>query len=98
VTPLNEKCFSQNISYDGAVLKAMQEAYKESQNERGRLNTDKYIRRVAPALSGWVPAIPMEGKSILLYELVEAFKSLLSVYGNFTGPILRTPRFPKRGS
>jgi hypothetical protein len=26
-----------------------------------------------------------EGKSILLYELVEAFKSLLSVYGNLTG-------------
>jgi hypothetical protein len=38
----------------------------------------------------------MEGKSILLYELVEAFKSLLSVYGNFTGPILNAPRFPKR--
>jgi len=92
-----EKAERRGLPADSAgVLKVMQEAYKESQNERGRLNTDEYIRRVTPALSGRVPAIPMEGKSILLYELVEAFKSLLSVYGNFTGPILNAPRFPKR--
>jgi hypothetical protein len=92
-----EKAERRGLPADSAgVLKVMQEAYKESQNERGRLNTDEYIRRVAPALSDWVPAIPMEGKSILLYELVEAFKSLLSVYGNFTGPILNAPRFPNR--
>jgi hypothetical protein len=92
-----EKAERRGLPADSAgVLKVMQEAYKESQNERGRLNTDEYIRRVAPALSDWVPAIPMEGKSILLYELVEAFKSLLSVYGNFAGPILNAPRFPNR--
>jgi len=84
-----EKAERRGLPVDSAgVLKVMQEAYKESQNERGRLNSDEYIRRVAPA-----PAIPMEGKSILLYELVEAFKSLLFVYGNFTGPILNPPRF-----
>ena len=81
-----------------AVLAAIREAYKESRDARGRLNTDEYIRRVAPALSGWVPAIPMEGRSFLLYELVEAFKNLLSVYGNFTGVILRVPHFLKPGA
>jgi len=79
-----------------AVLTAMREAYNESKDDRGKLHTDEYIRRVAPSLTGWVPAIPME-RSILLYELVEAFKSLLSVYGNFHGPILKRPVFPKRG-
>jgi len=74
----------------------MREAYNESKDDGGKLNTDEYIRRVAPSLAGWVPAIPME-RSILLYELVEAFKSLLSVYGNFHGPILKRPVFPKRG-
>jgi hypothetical protein len=27
--------------------------------------------------------------------LVEAFKNLLSVYGNFTGPIINSPSFAK---
>ena len=63
-------------------------AYKESRSKDGKLNTDDYIRRVASQLSFWTPAIPMESDSILLYELVEVFKGLLSVYGNFTSPIM----------
>jgi hypothetical protein len=32
----------------------------------------------------------MEGRSIALYELVQAFKALTVVYSNFTRPILNT--------
>jgi hypothetical protein len=57
-----EKAERRGLPADSAgVLKVMQEAYKESQNERGRLNTDEYIQRVAPALSDWVPAIDPDG-------------------------------------
>ena len=70
------------------VLSEMLVAYKESRSKDGKLNTDDYIRRVASQLSFWTPAIPMESDSILLYELVEVFKGLLSVYGNFTSPIM----------
>jgi hypothetical protein len=73
-----------------AILSEMQTAYSESRSKDGALNTDHYIRKVAPRLSFWVPAIPMEGRSILLYELVEAFKNLLAVYGHFAGPILNS--------
>jgi hypothetical protein len=62
-----EKAERRGLPADSAgVLKVMQETYKESQNERGRLNTDEYIRRVAPALSDWVPAIPMGQKHLAL--------------------------------
>jgi hypothetical protein len=87
-----ERANSQHRLPDDAlgVLSEMQLAYKGSQSKGGGLNTDEYIRRVASRLSFWVPTIPMEGRRILLYELVAAFKGLLSVYGNFTSPIINT--------
>jgi hypothetical protein len=81
-----------------AILLKMQIGYEESRSEGGVLNADEYIRRVAPSMSRWVPAIRMEGSSMFLYELNEAFKNLLSVYGHITGPILNSPSFPKRAT
>ena len=72
------------------IKDAMQRAYNESREAHGKLNTDAYIRKVAPRLAFWTPAVPFAGKGIYLYEVVEAFKVLLSVYGNFTSPILNS--------
>jgi len=75
----------------GSIRAAMQQAYSESREPGGRLNTDTYIRKVAPRLAVLTAALPFAGKRVLLYEVVAAFKALLSVYGNFTSPILNTP-------
>jgi len=72
------------------IKQAMEQAYVEAQEPSGKLNTDKYIRRVAPRLAFWTPVVPFAGKSVLLYEVVVTFKALLAVYGNFTGPILNS--------
>jgi hypothetical protein len=74
----------------GAIRDVMRQAYSESQKPDGKLNTDTYIRKVAPRLGFWTPMLPFAGKSVLLYEVVEAFNALLSVYGNFTSPILKS--------
>jgi hypothetical protein len=73
-----------------AIKQAMEQAYIEAREPSGKLDTDKYIRTVAPLLTFWTPALPFAGKSVLLYEVVEAFKTLLVVYGNFTGPVLNS--------
>lgn len=72
------------------IMRAMQRAYTEAREQGGKLNTDKYIRAVAPRLAFWTPVVPFAGKTVLLYEIIQAFKALLAVYGNFTGPILNT--------
>lgn len=72
------------------IMQAMQRAYTEAREEGGKLNTDKYIRAVAPRLAFWTPVVPFAGKTVLLYEIIQAFKALLAVYGNYTGPILNT--------
>jgi hypothetical protein len=69
---------------------AMQRAYTKSRDAKGKLNIDTYIRKVAPRFHFWNPLVPFAGKSIPLYELVEAFKTLSSAYGNFTSPILNS--------
>ena len=73
-----------------SVKEAMQQAYRESKAPDGRLTTDMYIRKVAPRLNLWTPSLPFAGETVLLYEVVAVFKALLSVYGQFTGPILNS--------
>ena len=72
------------------VKEAMCRAYAESRDAKGKLDTDKYIRKVAPRFSLGMPGLPFASRSIFLFEFVEAFKMLLSVYGNFTRPIFNT--------
>ncbi len=73
-----------------SIEDAMIQAYRESRGLDGKLNVDAYIRRVAPRFALWTPTLPFAGESILLYEVVLAFKALLCVYGNFSGPILNS--------
>jgi hypothetical protein len=48
------------------------------------------MRKAAPLFRVWTPVIPMEGRSLLLYELVAAFKNPCGVESNFTEPIIST--------
>jgi hypothetical protein len=71
-----------------SILALMQKAYLDSRGivPGDKLDTDAYIRKVAPRFTFWTPGLPI-ARDIFLYELIEAMKSLLVVYGNFTDPI-----------
>ena len=72
------------------IKDAMLRAYAESRDASGKLDTDRYIRKVAPRFALLTPGVPFARRSIRLYEVVETLKQLLSVYGNFTSPILNS--------
>lgn len=73
-----------------ALNEAMGTAYADSRDAQGKLNTDVYLRRVAPRLRLSMSGLPFAGKSVRLYEIVSSFNSLLTIYGNFTAPILNS--------
>jgi hypothetical protein len=84
-----EKAEAKYVSAESAgILNHLHVSFDRS--SEGKLNVDAYLREVVPRLMMWVPAIPLEGGSIVLYELVEAFKNLVSVYSNFSHPIVNT--------
>jgi len=85
-----EKTDSSKLSSESKAMLVKLYAAYTSCSSGGKLNLDAYIRKIAPRLNFWVPASPMEGRSIALYELVQAFKILTVVYSNFTSPILNT--------
>jgi len=70
-----------------ALLPKLRVSFESSRDPTGKLNLDAYIRSVAPTLSRWISGSPLEARSVAIYELVEAFKSLLVVYTNLTGVI-----------
>jgi hypothetical protein len=83
---LKEKeCDSRNVE---KMLEEFGEAYSSSSTPK--LDPNAYIRKIAPRLTMWVPAIPIQGSNALLYELIDAFKNLLSVYADKTEPILNS--------
>jgi hypothetical protein len=84
-----ENADPEKLSSDsGAILRRLHAAFDASRTPSGQLDTDAYIRAVAPRLNFWIPATPMEGRArIALYELIEAFKGLVAVYSSFTSPI-----------
>jgi len=52
-----------------------------------RVDLDAFIRKIAPRVTLWTPTIPVKGSNALLYQLLQVFKNLLSVYGRETKPI-----------
>jgi hypothetical protein len=86
-----EKTDPEKLSSESkSILPQLHAAFDASRTPSGKLDTDAYVRKVTPRLSFWVPGTPMEGRSIALYELVQAFKTLVTVYSNFTSPILNS--------
>ncbi len=71
-----------------AVLQEFQDAYSSS--SKPKIDTDAFIRRIAPRLAMWVPNIPLKGGTAPMFELIQAFKNLLSVYAEHTEPILNS--------
>jgi hypothetical protein len=53
-----------------------------------KIDTDAFIRRIAPKISMWVPVLPVPNTSQHLFELLRVFKNLAAVYGQATNPIL----------
>jgi Apea-like HEPN len=72
----------------GAMLQEFRSVYAKCSSPK--LDVDAYIRAIAPRLTMWVPPIPIKDSKSLLYELIQAFKNLLSVYTEQTGPILNS--------
>jgi len=70
------------------ILGEFREAYASSL--RPKIDVDEFIRKIAPRLTMWVPNIPLKGSSAPLFELIQAFKNLLAVYGDQTEPILNS--------
>jgi hypothetical protein len=53
-----------------------------------RIDTDAFIRRIAPKISMWVPGLPVPNTSKHLFELLNVLKNLAAVYGQVTKPIV----------
>jgi len=70
------------------IRDAMHKAFRECRNDKGGLDMDAYLRVLAPRLPIFPSGLPFAGNSIRLYEVIDAIKALLTVYGNFTKPIL----------
>ena len=79
------ECDGRNVE---AMLKEFREAYSSCSTPK--LDTNAYIRKIAPRLTMWVPALPIQGSNALLYELIDAFKHLLFIYGQQTEPVLNS--------
>jgi len=77
---------------DGRKIPVMLEEFRGAyaRCSTPKLDVDAYIRAMAPRLTMWVPPIPIKNSKSLLYELIQAFKSLLSIYTDQTGPILNS--------
>jgi hypothetical protein len=83
-----EACDLTDRALERAVLEEMRTAYPASKDQSGRLDADAYIRKVAPRFRDWVPPLSV-ANDVLLFELIQVFKKLLTVYSNFSGkPIL----------
>jgi Apea-like HEPN len=79
------ECDSRKVA---VILQEFREAYASC--SKPKIDLDAFIRKIAPRLPMWVPNIPFEGSDAPLFELIQAFKSLLSVYGDQTKPIINS--------
>jgi hypothetical protein len=68
------------------LLKSFRESYRECLTPK--INTDAFVRRIAPKMSMWVPDLPIPTTNKRLFELLKVFKNLAFVYGQATTPIL----------
>jgi len=77
-------------SIDGKDRDELLNYFRESYREclAPKINPDAFIRRIAPRMSMWVPALPVPNTDKLLCELLKVFKNLAFVYGQATTPIL----------
>lgn len=80
-----QKCDGRDVQ---ELLKEFEDAFDTC--SQPRLDTDAYIRAVAPRLTMWVPTILIPGSNRLLYELLGVFRNLLCVYERATRPILNS--------
>jgi hypothetical protein len=79
------ECDGRNVP---ALIQEFQDAYALCSNPK--IDLDAFIRKIAPRVALWTPTIPLKGSNALLYQLLQVFKNLLSVYGNETEPILNS--------
>jgi hypothetical protein len=72
------------------LLQHLTHNFDAARGLNGGLDVEVYIRSVASRLTAWISPMPLNGRTIAAFELVDAFKNLLAVYSNFSGPVLRT--------
>jgi hypothetical protein len=65
------------------VLAGLEEAYSASNAAKGSVDIDEYLKHATPHLNGWVPAMPIEGTNIQLYELIGAYKNLRRLHSKY---------------